>query len=396
MKFRNINETKTIDKIWLETGIFFIVIAFLCVFGIWQSNSQNWIISLGGTNFPQGFIKSDGNYHIAYLNQESLYISFLSVLFSFLGNKEEVVSILNLILQVLGITFFYFGAKKLFSPVFSLIIAVICSLLSGCFYPVISDTSMHMIWFLSGFMFWIGTQSIQSVWGKYIHRILTGVFLGIFCYIDFAGFFLLIPFIFLILMADKRNLKEKKLPFIYFLYFLLGGISGYFVMFYLWNNFRFDTIVIQNWLQDKIYFLTPSDSWKQYLSIGIILGIVIVYNLIFSKKGNTEDSIDNVFQQIAASEEAEHMLKEPKTNADETNDVSSKTENIMDNKGIMEEIMIETPTSPKPVKLLENPLPLPKKHVKKEMNYAFEPTPDQMHYDLNNYRLDDDYDLKDI
>ena len=36
----------------------------------------------------------------------------------------------------------------------------------------------------------------------------------------------------------------------------------------------------------------------------------------------------------------------------------------------------------------------PKKHVKKEMNYAFEPTPDQMHYDLNNYRFDDDYDLK--
>ena len=49
----------------------------------------------------------------------------------------------------------------------------------------------------------------------------------------------------------------------------------------------------------------------------------------------------------------------------------------------------------KPIKFIENPLPLPKKHVKKEMNYAFEPTPDQMHYDLNNYRLDDDYDLKD-
>ena len=30
------------------------------------------------------------------------------------------------------------------------------------------------------------------------------------------------------------------------------------------------------------------------------------------------------------------------------------------------------------------------------MNYAFEPTPDQMHYDLNNYSVDDDYDLKDI
>ena len=59
-------------------------------------------------------------------------------------------------------------------------------------------------------------------------------------------------------------------------------------------------------------------------------------------------------------------------------------------------VITEVIEEPKPVKFIENPLPLPKKHVKKEMNYAFEPTPDQMHYDLNNYQIDDDYDLKDI
>ena len=56
----------------------------------------------------------------------------------------------------------------------------------------------------------------------------------------------------------------------------------------------------------------------------------------------------------------------------------------------------DTKQEVKPIKFLENPLPVPKKHVRKEMNYAFEPTKDQMHYDLNNYRIDDDYDLKDI
>ena len=50
----------------------------------------------------------------------------------------------------------------------------------------------------------------------------------------------------------------------------------------------------------------------------------------------------------------------------------------------------------KPINFIPNPLPLPKKHVKKEMNYAFEPSADMMHYDYNNYRFDDDYDLKDI
>ena len=39
---------------------------------------------------------------------------------------------------------------------------------------------------------------------------------------------------------------------------------------------------------------------------------------------------------------------------------------------------------------MENPLEVPKK----EMDYGFEPSKELMHYDLNNYRLDDDYDLK--
>lgn len=49
-----------------------------------------------------------------------------------------------------------------------------------------------------------------------------------------------------------------------------------------------------------------------------------------------------------------------------------------------------------PVKLIPNPLPLPKKHVKKEMDYAFEPPKERMHYDLNNYNVNDDYDLKEV
>ncbi|MBQ9990805.1 MAG: hypothetical protein IJP31_07675 [Lachnospiraceae bacterium] len=53
----------------------------------------------------------------------------------------------------------------------------------------------------------------------------------------------------------------------------------------------------------------------------------------------------------------------------------------------------ETETKPA-IKLIPNPLPLPKKHVKKEMDYAFEPPKERMHYDLNNYNVNDDYDLK--
>lgn len=36
----------------------------------------------------------------------------------------------------------------------------------------------------------------------------------------------------------------------------------------------------------------------------------------------------------------------------------------------------------KKVKFIKNPLPLPKKHTKKEMDYDFEVSADQMHFDI--------------
>ncbi|MBR2948295.1 MAG: hypothetical protein IKC46_00380 [Lachnospiraceae bacterium] len=46
----------------------------------------------------------------------------------------------------------------------------------------------------------------------------------------------------------------------------------------------------------------------------------------------------------------------------------------------------------KPGEYLENPLPVPKRHVKKEMGYGFEPAPDKMHYDVS-VPDEDDFDL---
>ena len=37
---------------------------------------------------------------------------------------------------------------------------------------------------------------------------------------------------------------------------------------------------------------------------------------------------------------------------------------------------------PAPGEYLDNPLPVPKRHVRKEMNYGFEPAPEQMYYEI--------------
>lgn len=386
MKLENMDGNKKTGKILFETGILIMIATLLSTVGIWQGISQGWKVSLGGDLFFRAFIQSQGKYVITYLNQESLYIAFLSVLFSFLGNKEELVLIINLILQLAGILFFFLGSKKLFRFVFPLAVAMISGILSGCFYPIYMDSSMHMIWFLSGFLFWICAKIYCDLSGMYLKYILIGIILGISCYVDMAGCFLAVVFILLTLATKKLTLKDKSLQL---LCFFLCLVNGYFVMFYLWNNFLFDLVLFHQWLADKTKHFMVEEGLNQYISLGIILAISVIFYIIKRREIATENSVAEELvgmNVVTAVEESTETLLE--TKVDVVTDVKEEVQkpSIEMNK--------ETPEIPKPIKFIENPLPLPKKHVKKEMNYAFEPTSDQMHYDLNNYRFDDDYDLK--
>ena len=401
MKSKNIAGNKKTGKILFEAGILIMIVNLLSVYGIWQSILNGWRIQ-GGELCFQAFIKSGGKYVITYLNQESIYISFLSVLFSFLGNKEEIVSIINLILQAGGVFFFYLGAKNLFRFVFPLALTFIAGLLSICFYPVITDSSMHLIWCLSGLVFWFGSKSFVDVSGKFLKRIFLGIFVGILCYIDLTGFFLLTTFLLFILITKEFDLKEKKIQFLHFVWFLLAVINGFFVMFYLWNNFKLNKDTFSYWLNDKLSYFMYEEGLNQYICLGLILIISMIFYAI--KHSGKSKNISKT--ETITVNETQILIDETKNTKVPSSQPVTHKEEVLEETAMYEpseeevvavEIIAEAPEPKinKPIKFIENPLPLPKKHVKKEMTYAFEPTKEQMHYDLNNYRLDDDYDLKD-
>lgn len=387
MKLVNMDGNKKAGKILFETGILIMIATLLSTIGIWQCISGQWKVSLGGDLFFQAFVQSGSNYVITYLNQESIYISFLSVLFSFLGNKEELVLIINLILQLMGIFFFYLGSKKLFHFVFPLAVAIISGILSGCFYPVVVDSSMHMIWFLSGLLFWICTYVFRNLSGMYLKYIFIGILLGVSSYVDIAGAFLLITFVFVILIDGTFTLRERLLQL---LCFLLCVINGFFIMFYLWNAFLFDGNLFRRWINERVFYLRTENVLSQYISLALILAVNIIFftiklskKVVIVKEENTDKTIPEINVDVK-QEIPEKIAEKPKQ---EFMEVTITTENKQES---------QITEFSKPINFIENPLPVPKKHVKKEMNYAFEPTPDQMHYDLNNYNVDDDYDLKDM
>ena len=361
MKSENMDGNKKTGKILFELGLLIMIGTLLSYFGIQQCIFQDWKVSMGEELFSKAFIQTGGGYVLTYLNQESIYLSFLSVLFSFLGNKEELVLIINLILQLVGISFFYLGARKISTLTFSVIVAIISGLLSGYYYSVTVDCPMHIIWCLSGILFWILTKVYCDCRGKFLRHLFIGIILGISCYVDITAFFLLLVFIIFTLVDGRFSFKEN---FLQFLWFLITVVSSFFTMFYLWNNYLFNESLFYKWLDERLYYFTKATQFNHYVSLGIIFMFTVIFFAINHPENNVEVA------EESAPEVTSEIAEEPRIEPTEVNS--------------------------KPIKFIENPLPLPKKHVKKEMNYAFEPTPDQMHYDLNNYSVDDDYDLKDI
>ena len=378
MNLQSIDSKKKTGKLLFEIGILIIAITAVTGLGIYQAILSNWRVGSDGNVFFQAFIQSGTNTSLTYLNQQSLYIRVLSVFFSFLGNKEELVLVINLILQLLGIVFFFYGAKNVCSYKLSFIILFAGILTSIAFYPLNIDTPMHLIWMLCAFILWICTFSIRIFKGQYFKYFFPGVIIGISCYVDLAGFYLFATILLLLFCAKGYSIKDKILQFVFYLLFV---VNGFFVMFYLWNNLTFHSSLLVKWFGDKMVPFLTFDGIYQNIAIGGLLVFCVIFRL-FTKSATyemPEEKIEatNVVSENTNTENAKELVEEM---------------NII-NASLKEEKEEE---DVKQINFIPNPLPLPKKHVKKEMHYAFEPSPEMMHYDYNNYRFDDDYDLKEI
>ena len=77
---------------------------------------------------------------------------------------------------------------------------------------------------------------------------LSGILVGIGCYIDISGFYVFAAVMILLLVAKEYSIKEKILQL---LFYLMCVVTGYFVMFCLWHNFTFNLSIFEVWFLDK-------------------------------------------------------------------------------------------------------------------------------------------------
>ena len=383
MKSLKLEEERKYGKHFVEIGILIMIANVMTAIFLWQSILHDWKVT-GGEYFPLAFIKEHSTTYSFSFNVASGYVGFLRLIFSFLGNMEELVLISNLILQLSGVLFFYFTMRKIGGVLMGGFLGAGAAVLSILFFPTEKDLPLHFLWFCLSFTLYVliqtGAFAKEKEGAGYIFfPVLQGGICGIFLLFDISGILLLIT---MFIVLEKNGLKIKR-SFAYGSV-ILGTILPFAVVVSRKKTEAAEAFgqFYGLWQEQIIFYGKNKNNSSEILALCfyfVFLWVVFLL-LIFSERKNKQVLLK---EGEIGGEEIKEREKDKEAELSLNNlMVISKNENGQEDK------------QEEKIKLLHNPLPLPKKHVKKEMKYAFEPTKEQMYYDLNNYDVNDDYDLK--
>lgn len=270
-------------------------------------------------------------------------------------------------MQSIALLLLFFAIRKMVGKVAGILV-----LASLAYIPYVTQTSTEhfFLFLLSVYLFltsilWSGLQKEnRKTWKKVVLTIVLGLLISTFSYFDFLGVcFLLLP---LICILVSKTEKKWLFSLLYFLFALLGGgilLVGMDILqgkgiTEIWNSYY------------ELYFSTFGSNMN-YMPIYLVAGVVGTALII----GGIVRMVIN--KQIAplAETDAETIAK-----AMEETEATEQT--------------AEAEETEKKINYIENPLPLPKKHVKREMGYAFEPDESLMDFDIKELSENDDFDIQ--
>lgn len=395
---------------------------------------QHHITEVYGTmEYCEMAVKKGGNEVPRILHGISyLYTEILTWLFAFLGNKLSAGIILQVILQSAGILFVFLGVRNLLGRMEAVVSLALLSFLPVMIVSVFTLTPENLYFFLFAGMWFLiscykkwNDSAEKSIVGKYSRLLLSGVGIGYMIYLDIAGVLLLITL--LSILSESRGSVKEKISSTVFLLIVSFACVG--LLLWFWSFFNKTSLIQTIRCFKELYF--PLSVWNYEIAapdittagnILVFSGVLWYLFGVFVKRKNKGGFVvisllllllsvflgipyidyqilGTLYWSVLAAAGAAVVLEmgrlmmpaeEWKIPTEPEKMEEMKKERLS---GInMEDRDIEEPEKKKIV-LIENPLPLPKKHVKKTMDYRFEPEPELMKFDIE-IKENDDFDLQ--
>lgn len=343
------------------------------------------------------------------------YCRLLHFVFRVFGNQWIAGIWLQIVLQLIGASVLYVALRNLMNRVASLTIFAIImftpfAIKAGLTY---SPQMLYFCIFATAFYFvsLLLKDSSNNKTEIIIETMLAGIITGICCYVDITGIVLLIPVFCLVLLNRETILLKPIWQIIICVSVFLLGLFGALLLDSIlsqtgmgnvirawqiiygkleWNldafiaGMKAEVLVlsllcgfgcVSFWRRKKTEIFTPY-IWMTVLCLFLVLAGVTTENMSGSYLLYVLISI------LAVVSVSELFYKEEQ----------SETE-IQDTEAESEKIVVDSNQENQKVEYIENPLPVPKKHIRKTMDYAFIPNESQMKYDIH-VSDNDDFDLK--
>ncbi len=372
------------------------------------------------------------------------YCILLHGLFRVVGNSWNAGIWLQIGLQLFGILICYFAVKRMVSKVPAFLVVAFmlfapCNIKAGLTY------SPQMLYFcIFAIVLWVVADYLHRSCDKehytmsmWVYTIIVASLIGVCCYIDISGIILGLPLICILLTGNPYRSVLSKAINLGLLVFSGRSAFGICIwidaiicdnvvfrvmdawkLTYSFSGFALERLVamvqaefvalvviacigcVSFWRRKNVEYFTPCilmvmgmcvliaggytiDNMDGSYLLYVLLAVqaaVSVTELFYVEKSAVVIT-DKLQEETVADTVAEKVKFEPVATSEKPTEVKPA-----------EKIPMENHTEEK-VELFENPLPVPKKHVKKNLDYSFTPEPAAMKYDVQ-VSDRDDYDYK--
>lgn len=347
-----------------------------------------------------------------------LYAKLLYLLFWLFGNHMLYAAYLQMALQMAALVFFYFALRSLWGFIPALAAEAALLVFPEFLKSLTILNQENLLLFLLCVNLCMAAAVLsrtlrkQSTAGRYALVILvSGICAGLSAYLE--KLYLAVPAALLLALLLMKRPKEAQgmqkrrlqLPV-----YLIGMGLGFGVCLLVKRQITGQQYAAVWAEYDRVQLsgeVFLSGSVMNYASALLLFFVfvaaaaaIVIYSYCEKAQILPEIKEEIQIQDIESFEksETEEEIKKSEIKKSEIEKMEIKESEIKavtgqeNSRNVQEQLPQETAEEKKTVKYIENPLPLPKRHVKKEMDYGFEPDCDLMKFDVM-VEENDDFDL---